>query len=68
MATAKRWLVSVTVIEVRRVAVVEAETKAEARRKARRGEWLETSDPESYVVRLAGAAREDDSTPPRDSE
>lgn len=55
----RRWRVLVNLTERGRLVVVEARTRAEARRQARMGDWVESGDPESWVVRVVGAAEEE---------
>ncbi len=48
------WLVPVTIIEHGRVAVVEAATRTEAIRKARRADWLKCTEVKAYTITWAG--------------
>jgi hypothetical protein len=51
------WLIPVTVIEFGRVVRIEAESKTEAIKKLRSGEWESADDPSHYKVTKVGAAR-----------
>jgi hypothetical protein len=59
-----KYIVPVTVVE-RREVVVEAETKAQAIAKARRGDWEECFDPFTVTIRAMGPVEEFDEAPSR---
>lgn len=48
------WEVEITVIEHKRTAFIEADTKTEALEKLRRFQWVELGDAESFTVRKSG--------------
>lgn len=52
------WEVPVRVVEHGRAALVEAETPEEAVAKAKRGDWIEATDPSSCGVTVTGKPRE----------
>jgi len=49
-----RWLVPVRIVEYGRVVLVEAETASEARKKARKGEWLDGGDAAYFDITSQG--------------
>lgn len=51
----KIYYVPVKVVEHGRMAIVEANSPAEARKKARAGNWLESTDEGHTVVTVVGA-------------
>jgi hypothetical protein len=57
----RRWLVPVRILEYGRVVLVEADSKAEARAKARRAEWIDGGAPESFDVTSKGPITEEES-------
>ena len=53
----KEWYVPITIIEYGRIVTIKANTPAEARRLARRAEWVECSDAPYSKVIVSGKAQ-----------
>lgn len=56
-----RWLVPVKVVEYGRLVLVEAETAAEAKAKARMADWVDGGDAASYKITVTGKVEKDES-------
>jgi hypothetical protein len=54
----KQWVVPVRIVEHGVEVTVEAETRAEARKKAQQAVWIECSDPDRHTVTVTGKAVE----------
>lgn len=48
------WFVKIRIVEIGRVVRIEAPSRREARRLARRAEWLECSDAPEHLVSVVG--------------
>lgn len=52
-----RWTCPITIIEHRRLAFIEADTKAEAIEKLRASDWEELGDAQKFTVRKSGSMK-----------